>query len=114
MAAPQYTLGKDATITGLTNTNIRDVKVSVEGKKIDKTARGATSRKSVIGMKDVSIEVEMVDAPPAINTVVTITHANSGMSGTYWVTNVQRKEPLSDIVSFAVTLKRKTAPVAGP
>lgn len=112
--AVTYTLGKDAVITGVTNTNVRNVTATVEAAKVDKTTRGATSRKYLTGMKDVTIEIEMLDGAPAVKAELTISHANSGLSGTFIVTQVQRQEPLEDVVSWNVTCKRKTHPVVTP
>lgn len=108
--AVTYTLGKDCTITGVTNTNVRNVTATVEAAQVDKTTRGAAARKYLTGMKDATIEIEMLDGAPAVGATLTISHANSGLSGDFVVTQVQRQEPLEDVVVYNVTCKRKTAP----
>lgn len=109
-----YTLGKDATIVGVTNTNVRNVTVTIEAAQIDKTARGATSRKFLTGLKDATVEIDMIDTPPSSGAILTITHANSGLAGDFVVTNVQRQEPLEDIVAYNVTCKMKKHPTVTP
>ncbi|MEI8369762.1 MAG: hypothetical protein WCJ31_15110 [Planctomycetia bacterium] len=108
--AVTYTLGKDATITGVTNANVRNVTVTIESAQVDKTARGATSRKYLAGMKDATVEIDMIDSPPTAGAVLVIAHANSGLSGSFVVTSVQRQEPLDDVVGFNVTCKMKIHP----
>ncbi len=110
--AVTYTLGKDATITGLTNTAIRSVTATVDGSQIDVTRRGHAERKYKSGWKEATIEVEMLESPPDVSDEVTINHTNSGLAGTFIVTSVATSEPLDDVVTYAVTLKLKTAPSA--
>jgi hypothetical protein len=109
-----YTLGKDATITGVTNTNVRNVTVTIEAAQVDKTARGSTSRKFLTGLKDATLEIDMIDTPPTAGAILTVAHANSGLSGDFVVTNVQRQEPLEDIVAWNVTAKMKKHPTVTP
>lgn len=107
---PTYTLGKDAVITGVTNTSVRSVTATVEGSQIDQTKRGDTSRKFRSGWKEATIEIEMLDSPPASGAEIVITHNNSGLGGTFIVTNVTESQPLDDVVTYQVTCKMKTAP----
>jgi hypothetical protein len=51
----------------------------------------------------------MLSGAPALKAEVEIDHPNSGISGTFVVTNVTEGEPLDDVVTFNVTLKRKRA-----
>jgi hypothetical protein len=108
--AVTYSLGKDASITGVTNTNVRSVTATVEGSQIDVTRRGHTQRKYKPGFKEASIEIEMIESPPTAGAELTITHDNSGLSGTFIVTSVATNEPLDDVVTYSVTCKMKTAP----
>jgi hypothetical protein len=103
--AVTFTLGKDAVLSGITN-EIRNVTATVEGTQIDATSRGSTGRKYKSGFKDETIEVEVLDAPPAVKTAVEIDHPNSGISGTFFVQNSAKGEPLEDLVTWNVTLKR--------
>ena len=109
-AAVTYSLGKDATITGITGTSIRSVTASVEGSLIDVTVRGNTSRQFKAGFKEATIEIECLDTPPSAGATLTVSHTNSGLSGSFIVTNVTTNQPLDDVVSYNVTCKMKTAP----
>jgi len=106
--AVTYTLGKDAVLSGITG-EIRNVTATVEATQIDATARGSTGRKYKGGLKDATVEIEMLSGAPALKAEVDIDHTNSGISGTFVVTNVTEGEPLDDVVTFNVTLKRKRA-----
>lgn len=107
-----YSLGKDATISGLTSSAIRSVTATVDGSQIDITRRGHTERKYKSGWKEATIEVEMLDSPPSVSSEVTVTHPNSGLGGVFIVTSVATSEPLDDVVTYSVTLKLKQAPSA--
>jgi len=108
--AVTYQLGKDAVITGVTNADVRNVSATVEASQIDTTRRTNTSRKYKTGFKDATIEIEMLDNPPASGATLGIEHANSGLEGDFLVTSVVKSEPLDDVVTFKVTCKRKSAP----
>lgn len=111
--AVSFTLGKDATITGVTNTNVRSVTATVEGTQIDVTRRGDTERKYRSGLKEATIEIEMLDGAPAVGAEITVTHTNSGLGGTFVVTAVGESQPIDDVVTFNVTAKLKTPAAAG-
>jgi hypothetical protein len=100
-----YVLGKDCTITGVTNTAVRSVTATAEGSQIDATARGATARKYLSGWKEATVEI--VDSPPAAGATLTI--AAGGLSGSFVVTSVAQNQPLDDIVTYNVTCKMKQA-----
>lgn len=106
---PTYTLGKDATISGITNTTVRSVTATVEGSQIDVTRRGHTERKFKSGFREATIEAEVIDSPPTVGATLTVSHTNSGLSGQFIVTNVTKNEPLDDVVSYNVTMKMKNA-----
>lgn len=110
--AVTYTLGKDAQIVGITG-DIRSVTATVEGSQIDVTVRGNTSRQFKSGFKEASVEIEMLSSPPAAGDVLAITHENSGLAGSFIVTQVTTNQPLDDVVSYSVTCKMRTAPAAG-
>lgn len=111
--AVTYSLGKDAVLSGITG-EIRTVTATVEGNPIDTTARGQTRRRYKLGMKDATIEVEVLNNPPGAGSDVEIAHPNSGLSGTFVVTTVVKAEPLEDVVTFNVTLKRKHGETSSP
>jgi hypothetical protein len=105
-----YSLGKDATITGVANTSVRSVTATVESSQIDATKRGDTERKFKSGWKDATVEIEMLDSPPDAGDELTINVPNAGVSGLMIVTNVTKNEPLDDVVSWNVTCKMKETP----
>lgn len=102
-----YTLGKDATISGITNTSVRSVTATIESSQIDATKRGDTERKFKSGWMDATVEVEVLESPPSVGDELTIDVANAGVNGTMIVTNVTKNEPLDDVVSWNVTCKMK-------
>lgn len=105
-------LGKNATITGISNTIVRSVNITTDGPQIDATKRGDTERKYKAGFKDQTIEVETVEDPsltPGGTVSITAGHA----SGSFKVMSVTRNEPLDDIVTYTVSLKRTNAAPAG-
>ena len=105
--AVTYTLGKDASITGVTNTAVRSVTVTTEGSQIDATARGATKRKYLSGWKEATVEIEMIDSPPTAGATLSITAG--GLTGSFVVTSVATNQPLDDVVTYNVTCKMKQA-----
>ena len=105
-------LGKDATITGITNTKVRSVSITTDGPQIDATKRGDTTRKFKAGFKDQTVEVECLEDPsvaPGDTVSLTAGHA----SGSFKVMSVTRNEPLDDVVSYSVSLKRTNAAGGG-
>jgi|694.fasta_scaffold65264_7 hypothetical protein len=104
--AVTYTLGKDATISGISGC-VRDVTASIEASRIDVTCRGDDKRKFKSGLREATIEVEVLDEPPAAGDEITISHANSGLGGIFIVTSVARSEPLDDVVSYKISCKYK-------
>lgn len=98
-------LGKDQVITGITNTTVRSVSITTDGPQIDATKRGDTQRKFKAGFKDQSVEVECAEDPgksPGDKVTLSAGHA----SGTFKVMSVTRNEPLDDIITWTVSLKR--------
>jgi hypothetical protein len=105
-----FSLGKDATITGVTNSEVRSVTATVEATQIDVTKRGDTSRKYKVGFKEATVEIEMLGSPPSRGAEITISHPNSGISGLFIVTSVAENQPLDDVVSYTVQCKMKESP----
>lgn len=104
------TLGKDAVITGITNTKVRNVSVTTDGPQIDATKRGDTERKYKSGFKDQTVEVECAE-DPTVNVGDEVTLSAGHASGTFIVMSVSQSEPLDDIVTYNVSLKRTNGPV---
>lgn len=103
--AVTYTLGKDATFTGLSD--VRSCTATIEGTQIDVTSKSDTKRRYKAGFQEATIEAEVLSTPPAIGTTISVTHTNSGLSGTFIVTQVTENQPLDDVVSWSVTLKKE-------
>jgi hypothetical protein len=98
------TLGKDVTITGLSNA--RSVTVNNTANEVDVTKFGDTSRKFVKALIEQTVEVECVDAPGKnVGETFTLGGATTG-NVLYVVTSVVKNEPIDDIVTFTVTAQR--------
>lgn len=106
------TLGKNASITGITNTIVRSVNITTDGPQIDATKRGDTERKYKAGFKDQTVEVETVD-DPSVTVGATVSLTAGHASGSFKVMSVTRNEPLDDIVTYTVSLKRTNAAGGG-
>jgi len=103
---PTFTvsLGKDATLTGLSNA--RSATVSNSASEVDVTKFGDTSRKYRKALIEQTIEVECVDSPGAtIGGTFTVTGTQTG-NATYVVTNISRSDPLDGISTFTVSGSR--------
>lgn len=101
-------LGKDQTITGITNTTVRSVSITTDGPQIDATKRGDTQRKFKAGFKDQTVEVECAE-DPSVSVGATVSLTAGHASGTFKVMSVTRNEPLDDIITWSVSLKRTNA-----
>ena len=100
-------LGKDVTISGVSNA--RSASVTASASEIDVTKFGDTSRKYRRGLIEQSIEVECVDDPGvAAGDTFTISGTNTG-DVTYICTGVVRDEPLDDIITYKVSGKKTAA-----
>jgi hypothetical protein len=101
------TLGKDATITGVSNA--RSVTVTNSAAEVDVTtlADGAAGfRKYKKALIEQTVEVECVDAPGvSIGGTFTLAGTETG-DATYIVTNVAKSEPIDGIVTFTVSGSR--------
>jgi hypothetical protein len=97
-------LGKDVTITGVSNA--RSCTVSHSASEVDVTKFGDTSRKFRKALIEQTIEVECVDAPGVtIGGTFTIAGTVTG-DATYVCTSIARSEPLDGIVTFSVSGSR--------
>lgn len=102
------TLGKDVTITGLSNA--RSVTVNNTASEIDVTKFGDTSRKFRKAMIEQTIEVECVDDPgKTVGQTFALSGTDTG-TVTYVVTNVERADPIDGIRTFTVSASRTEQP----
>lgn len=98
------TLGKDVTITGITNA--RSVTVNNTAAEVDVTKLGDTSRKFRKAMIEQTVEVECVDEPGvAVGDVFTLSGSQTG-NVKYVVTNVAESDPIDGITTFTVSASR--------
>lgn len=106
---PSFTvsLGKDATISGVSNA--RSCTVSSSASEVDVTKFGDTSRKFKKAMIEQTVEVECVDSPGVtIGNTFTLTGTTTG-NATYIVTGITRSDPLDGISTFTVSGARTVA-----
>lgn len=98
------TLGKDVTITGVSNA--RSVTVNNSGNEVDVTKFGDTSRKFRKTLIEQTVEVECVDAPGVdAGDTFTLSGTETG-NVTYIVTNVAEADPIDGIKTFTVSASR--------
>ena len=101
------TLGKDATIGGLSNA--RSVTVSSTATEVDCTKFGDTSRKYKKPFVEVTCEVECVDAPGvAAGDTFSLTGTATG-SHTFVVTSVSEESPVDGITTYTVSGSRTSS-----
>lgn len=101
------TLGKDVTITGVSNA--RSATVTNSASDVDVTKFGDTSRKFRKALIEQTIELECVDAPGvSIGGTFTIAGTSTG-DATYIVTNVSESQPLDGIITYTVSGSRTTS-----
>jgi hypothetical protein len=99
------TLGKDVTISGLSNA--RSITVNNTANEVDVTKFGDTFRKFVKAMVEQTIEVECVDAPgKAVGETFTLTGTTTGDTVEFVVTNVAQSQPIDGIITFTVSAQR--------
>jgi hypothetical protein len=97
-------LGKDVTITGISNA--RTVTVNNSAAEVDVTKLGDTSRKFRKAMIEQTVEVECVD-DPGVDVGDTFTLAGSSTGNVvYVVTNVAEADPIDGIKTFTVSASR--------
>jgi len=96
------TLGKDTTVTGVSN--VRSVTVDASGNEIDITKLGDTVRKFRTSHVELTCEVECVDDPGVnVGDTFTLSGPQIGVSKTFVVTSVVENQPLDDIITFTVS-----------
>lgn len=99
------TLGKDVTITGISNA--RSVTVNNSGNEVDVTKFGDTSRKFRKTLIEQTVEVECVDAPGvSIGGTFTLGGTDTGDTVEFIVTNITRSDPIDGIRTFTVSASR--------
>ena len=97
-------LGKDVTITGVSNA--RSCTVTSSASDVDVTKFGDSSRKFTKALIEQTIELECVDAPGVtIGNTFTIGGTQTG-NATYICTNVAQSQPLDGIVTYTVSGSR--------
>lgn len=98
------TLGKDVTITGITNA--RSVTVNNTANEIDVTKFGDTSRKYKKALVEQTVEVECVDDPGVeAGDEFTLSGTATG-NVKYVVTSVAEADPIDGIKTFTVSASR--------
>lgn len=102
-------LGKDVTITGISN--VRTATVTTTGSEIDVTKKGDSGRKFRKGWLEQTLECECVDAPgcdagDSVTVSVASGNGHSLSSVKFLVTSVAVNEPLDDIVTYTVSATR--------
>lgn len=106
MPSTTVTLGKDVSITGVTNA--RSCTVTNTASEIDVTKFGDTSRKFRKALIEQTIELECVDAPGVtIGGEFTITGTVTG-NAKYICTSIAQSQPLDGIVTYTVSGSRTT------
>jgi len=101
------TLGKDVTITGITNA--RSVTVNNSAAEIDVTKFGDTSRKFRKALVEQTVEVECVD-DPGVEAGDTFTLGGSATGNVeYVVTSVAKADPIDGIQTWTVSASRHAA-----
>jgi hypothetical protein len=104
----EITLGKDVTVTGVTNA--RSATVTNSAADVDVTKFGDTSRKFRKALIEQTIELECVDAPGVtIGGTFTIGGTQTG-NATYICTNIGQSQPLDGIITFTVSGTRTVQP----
>jgi Tfp pilus assembly protein PilW len=98
------TLGKDVTITGVTNA--RSCTVTNSASDVDVTKFGDTSRKFRKALIEQTVELECVDDPGVtVGSTFTIAGTQTG-NAVYVCTNVAESQPLDGIITYTVSGSR--------
>lgn len=98
------TLGKDVTITGVSNA--RSVTVNNSAAEIDVTKFGDTSRKFKKALIEQTVELECVD-DPGVEAGDTFTLAGTDTGNVeYVVTSVAKADPIDGIQTWTVSASR--------
>jgi Tfp pilus assembly protein PilW len=100
----EITLGKDVTITGVSNA--RSCTVTNSASDVDVTKFGDTSRKFRKALIEQTIELECVDAPGVtVGSTFSISGTQTG-NATYICTSIAKSQPLDGIQTFTVSGSR--------
>lgn len=98
---PTVTLGKDVTITGVTNA--RTATFTSSASEVDVTSLGDTARKYKKALIDQTVEVECVDDPGVeAGDTFTIGGSSTG-DATFVCTNVSEASPIDGIKTYTVS-----------
>jgi len=98
------TLGKDMSITGVSNA--RSATVTNSASDVDVTKFGDTSRKFRKALIEQTIELECVDDPGVtIGSTFTIAGTHTG-DASYICTNIAQSQPLDGIITYTVSGSR--------
>lgn len=101
---PTITLGKDVTITGVSNA--RSATVTNSASEVDCTKFGDTARKFKKALIEQTIELECVDDPGVeAGDAFTISGTGTG-NATYICTNVAESDPIDGIKTYTVSGSR--------
>lgn len=101
---PTITLGKDVTITGVSNA--RSVTVTQSAAEVDVTKFGDTERHFRKALIEQTVEVECVDDPGVeAGDIFTLGGSQTGQTS-YVVTNVAESAPIDGIVTYTVSASR--------
>lgn len=99
------TLGKDVTVSGISNA--RSITVNNTANEVDVTKFGDTSRKFRKTLIEQTIEVECVDDPAvAAGDTFTLTGTVTGGTVEFIVTSVAKADPIDGIQTHTVSASR--------
>lgn len=100
-------LGKDVTITGVSNA--RSVTVNNTANEVDVTKFGDSARKFIKAMVEQTVEIECVDAPGvSIGGTFTLSGTDTG-DVVYVVTNIAQSQPIDGIITYTVSAQRNAS-----
>lgn len=100
-------LGKDVTITGVSNA--RSVTVNNTANEVDVTKFGDSTRKFIKAMVEQTVEIECVDAPGvSIGGTFTLSGTDTG-DVVYVVTNIAQSQPIDGIITYTVSAQRNAS-----
>jgi hypothetical protein len=99
---PTVTLGKDVTVSGVSNA--RSCTVTSSAAEVDVTKFGDTSRKFRKALIEQTCELECVDAPGvSIGNTFTLSGVQTGNNAEFIVTNITESDPIDGIKTYTVS-----------
>lgn len=102
---PTVTLGKDVTITGVSNA--RSCTVTSSAAEVDVTKFGDTSRKFRKALIEQTCELECVDDPGVdAGDTFTLSGVQTGNNAEFIVTSVAKSDPIDGIATYTVSATR--------